>query len=210
MREANITVDDVDFSSMGIAELIELSRSAGIVDLEELACHGTGALVQVILEERFDEDRLDELVYVDDWEHVADRPDGHVYLVAFTAPDLPDRLGEQADELVGTCDPAFDDDGTELSLVGSQSDIASTINAYEQAGIRPDLRRLRGYDGGDHPLDQLTDRQREIVATAHRMGYYEVPRRVSVDDVAAEFDLDASTVAEHLQRAERNLLDSLF
>ena len=38
------------------------------------------------------------------------------------------------------------------------------------------------------------------------MGYYEVPKEVSADDIAAEIDLESSTVNEHLQRAERNLL----
>jgi len=166
--------------------------------------------VQVHLEERFDEDRLDTLSYVDEWEHVAERRDGHVYLVAFSSPDLPDQLEAQVDELVGTCDPEIGESGTILSLVGSQHDIADIIDTYQSAGVRTDLRRLAAYDGGGHPLDTLTDRQREIVETAHAMGYYEVPRRVSIDDIAAEFDVDPSTVAEHLQRAERNLLGSLF
>ena len=210
MREADLAVGDDELSAMGIGQLIELSRAAGIVDLEELACHGNGAIVRVVLEERFDEDRLDGLPYVEDWEHLASKREGEVYLVAFTAPGLPEDLGDRADALVGTCDPTMDADGTSLSLVGDQPDIAAAIEAYQDAGIRPELRRLKGYDGGDHPLDALTDRQREIVATARSMGYYEVPRQVSVDDIAAEFDLDPSTVAEHLQRAERNLIDGLF
>jgi predicted DNA binding protein len=40
------------------------------------------------------------------------------------------------------------------------------------------------------------------------MGYYEVPRDVSTNEIAAQLDLDSSTVAEHLQRAERNLLST--
>jgi len=42
------------------------------------------------------------------------------------------------------------------------------------------------------------------------MGYYEVPKQVSSEEIAAELDLDPSTVAEHLQRAERNLLGQLL
>ena len=210
MREANIRVDDDSLARMGIGELIELSRAAGLIDLRELACHGTGALVQVHLAERFDEVRLDALTYVDDWEHVAERPDGHVYLVAFTAPDLPDRLEGDVEQLIGTCDPEVRGEVTDLSLVGEQTDIAATIQAYEEAGITPDLRRLHSYSGGEQPLDALTDRQREVVSKAHAMGYYEVPRRVSIEDIAMELEVDPSTVAEHLQRAERNLIDSVF
>lgn len=38
------------------------------------------------------------------------------------------------------------------------------------------------------------------------MGYYDVPRNASTEEVAAELELDGSTVSEHLQRAERNVL----
>ena len=42
------------------------------------------------------------------------------------------------------------------------------------------------------------------------MGYYEVPKAVSASDVATELKLDPSTVNEHLQRAERNLLQQIL
>lgn len=42
-REANITVTDEDLEAMGIAELVAFGREAGLLELEEVACHGTGA-----------------------------------------------------------------------------------------------------------------------------------------------------------------------
>ena len=54
-------------------------------------------------------------------------------------------------------------------------------------------------------FEELTDRQREVVETASEAGYYEV-REASTAAVAEELGLDPSTVPEHLQRAERNLL----
>jgi predicted DNA binding protein len=38
------------------------------------------------------------------------------------------------------------------------------------------------------------------------MEYYDVPRNVSVKEIAAELGIKSSTVAEHLQRAEAKLL----
>lgn len=46
--------------------------------------------------------------------------------------------------------------------------------------------------------------------TAFNMGYYEVPREVSTEEIAAELGLDPSTVTEHLQRAERTVLSQLL
>lgn len=206
MREASVSVSNAEFEAMGIEELMTLSREAGIRDLEELACHGTGAIVQVEVETRYDEDRLAALEYVDRWEHVSETDDGHLYVIAFTAPELPECLAEEADELIGTCDPELGERETKMSLVGPQDSISSTIREYEAAGVSPGLEKLGSYDGRRQPLDELTDRQREVIQTAYDMGFYEVPREASTEEVAAELELDPSTVAEHLQRAERNVL----
>jgi predicted DNA binding protein len=80
------------------------------------------------------------------------------------------------------------------------------IREYVDAGVNPDLRSLGEYDGSEGPLADLTGRQREVLEAAYAAGYYEVPRDASTEDVATELGVDPSTVAEHLQRAERNLL----
>lgn len=210
MREATVAVGDSGFDAMGIEALIALGREAGIRDLEELACHGTGAVVRVEVETRYDEERLSALECVDRWEWLSETDDGYLYVIAFTAPELPDDLAKRAEDLIGTCDPDLSDDRATMSLVGPQGAISRTIDEYEAAGVPTELRKLGPYDGRDRPLDDLTDRQREVIRTAFEMGYFEVPREASTDDVADELGLDSSTVAEHLQRAERNLLARLL
>jgi hypothetical protein len=206
MREADVTITDAGFDAMGIGELLALGREAGIRDFEELACHGTGAVVRVEVESRYDEARLGALDCVDEWEHAAETGDGHLYVISFTAPGLPDDLAERTEGLLGTCDPELDERSASMSLVGPQGSISETIREYEAAGASPDLLRLGSYDGEEDLTDALTDRQREVIRTAFDMGYYEVPREASTEAVAAELGLDGSTVAEHLQRAERNVL----
>lgn len=210
MREANVSIDDAAFEAMGIEELIALGREAGIRDFEELACHGTGAIVQVQVATRYDEDRLTALDYVDQWEYVSETDSGHLYVIAFTAPELPETVADATENLIGTCDPNLEERHTSMSLVGQQDTISSTISAYEAAGVSPNLEKLGSYEGRDHPLSALTDRQREVLQTAFEMGYYEVPREVSTEEIARELELDPSTVAEHLQRAERNVLDRVL
>jgi predicted DNA binding protein len=72
------------------------------------------------------------------------------------------------------------------------------------------LEKLRDYRIQETPLDALTDRQQEVLQVAYDLGYYDVPRRSSTAEIASELDVDDSTVAEHLQRAERNLLKTLL
>ncbi|MDX1744686.1 MAG: helix-turn-helix domain-containing protein [Halobacteriales archaeon] len=206
MREAEVSVSDTDLEAMGVDGLLSLAQETGLLNIEELACRGNGAVLQVEVETRIDEERLAALDPVDEWNHVAERTDSQVYVISFTAPDLPESLEETAADLVGTCDPDVDDRGATMSLVGPHDAISGQIDEYEKAGVSPTLQRIGGYRGPDYPLDELTARQREVIETAWEMGYYEVPKQVSAADIAAEMDLDSSTVNEHLQRAERNLL----
>lgn len=210
MREAEVSIADGDISEMGIEELFSLAQEAGLLDFEELACRGKGAVILVELQQRCEEAALDELGYVNQWNHVAERDDSHVYVISFTAPNLPDSLEETAEDLMGTCDPEVDERGATMSLVGPHEAISGQLNQYEDAGISPTLQRIGGYDGPDYPLDDLTDRQREVIERAWEMGYYEVPKEVSADEIATDLELDSSTVNEHLQRAERNLLGQLL
>lgn len=54
----------------------------------------------------------------------------------------------------------------------------------------------------------LTDRQREVLATAVRMGYYSVPRECTLADVAESLDVDKSSVSTTLRRGEAKLVKS--
>lgn len=210
MREAEVRVGEEGFEAMGVEGLLSLTRDAGLRSVDELACHGTGAVLQVDVAQRLDEAELATLACVDEWTHVADRDDSHVYVLSFTAPELPPDLAETAADLVGTCDPEVDGRGATMSLVGPHDAISDAISDYESSGVSPALERIGGYDGPTDPLDELTARQREVIETAWELGYYEVPKAVSAAEIAARHDLDSSTVNEHLQRAERNLLEQLL
>ena len=66
-------------------------------------------------------------------------------------------------------------------------------------------------DGDVVPIDLgcLTDRQREVLATAHEMGYFERPRESSAEEAATELGISPSTFAEHKAVALSKLLDQL-
>jgi len=55
--------------------------------------------------------------------------------------------------------------------------------------------------------DGLTDAQREAIGTAHRMGYFEIPRTATLEDVAAELEISASSCSERLRRAQTRLVE---
>lgn len=206
MREARIKVTDAELRELGFGELVSSLRSAGLRDLRMLEDEGYTCVPQVEVEERLDEKLLDELDCVEHWELIAERGDSFVYLFDLTATGLSEEFVDVYDELLGDCDPTLTPDGLILSFVGAQESIRRVLRHYNDAGASPDLYKLAKYDGGEATMEALTDRQFEVVRTALNLGFYEVPRKSSTKDIAAELDLNTATVSEHLQRAERNLL----
>ena len=206
MREAIINLSDEELKAIGFGDLVTVCRQAGLREVELLEDEGTRSVPQIEVENLLDGDRLDTIDCVEHWELVNDKADTYVYIIEVKALEMPESTAEDHDDLIGMCDPTVSDRGMLLSLVGSQETIRNVLRNFEEAGVVPDLHKLGEYEGGERTLDALTDRQLEVLQTAYDMGFYDVPREASIDDIADEIGLDGGTVSEHLQRAERNVL----
>lgn len=111
------------------------------------------------------------------------------------------------------------EDGT-LLLSFYAKDVATlreVVGALRETADGVSLERLTRSaetDGnGDLVLvdrDALTDRQHEVLATAHELGYFERPRGANATEVAAELGISRSTFAEHLASAQSKLLDAVL
>jgi len=63
---------------------------------------------------------------------------------------------------------------------------------------------------GESLLSRLTLKQKQVLLTAFALGYYDVPRRVSSDELSRHLNADKSTIVEHLRKAERKLIDGII
>jgi len=55
---------------------------------------------------------------------------------------------------------------------------------------------------------ELTTQQRKVVHRALERGYFDWPRQVKSEDLAAELGISKATLLEHLRKAERKLLEN--
>lgn len=73
------------------------------------------------------------------------------------------------------------------------------------------LLSMGDYVPGDEGLyAQLTDRQREILAAAVEVGYYEAPRQANQQDIADHLGISPATVGEHLRKIESTVLKDIM
>lgn len=210
MREAIIQLSDQELAAIGLDDIVTATREAGLEDVTELVCHGAGGILQINVRDPIPPTQLNDFDSVVWWEQLTSTDTGVTYLCKIK-PLAEDRAAS-IDDLATAHDVAgVHEGGIDLSVIGTQEAIGESIAAIDDAGMTPLLQRLTDFTGTTTgAIDHLTDRQREIIETAREMGYYEVPRETSTEAIAAEIGLDASTVAEHLQRAERNLLDHVL
>lgn len=95
-------------------------------------------------------------------------------------------------------------------VVGSDEQLRTSLDAIP-AGIAATVERVGQFEGRPPGVaNAVTDRQREAVEAALSVGYYEVPRQATAEDVAARLDCTPSTASELLRRAEVRLVTAAF
>jgi HTH DNA binding domain len=85
------------------------------------------------------------------------------------------------------------------------SDLYEDVSAHLPVRIE----RLRTFHP-HRPFPSITDRQRRALAVALDVGYYEIPRTGSIDDVATALDCARSTAGELLRKAESTVVSESF
>lgn len=74
-----------------------------------------------------------------------------------------------------------------------------------------DFRLNRLYTPGDSELEDefgLSSEQRQALTTAERVGYFEVPREVSLEELGEELDISGQSVSERLRRGVSALVSN--
>lgn len=211
MQEADLHVTPKAIEAMGFDVHAEGFRQADVRDVTLVWCEGPKS-VSVVTYSRPVDDALTDADHVEWWERLDPGSDGATYLCEVVAPDLPEEAPSPREQGVAVQSVTPEDRGCTLTVVGSRDAIRRHVESHPGTGVDVplSLRRLTDYRGPDDDLDALTARQREVLEAAYELGYYEVPREATADEIARRLDLDRSTVTEHLQRAERNLLSTVL
>ncbi|MFB6361574.1 MAG: helix-turn-helix domain-containing protein, partial [Halobacteriales archaeon] len=91
-----------------------------------------------------------------------------------------------------------------VTLLGESGVLQDALDGVPDT-VSVDVREV-GRVSGPGPAAVLSDRQREAVAAGLELGYYDVPRGATHEDVAERLGCSPSTASEHLQKAEAKLV----
>lgn len=94
-----------------------------------------------------------------------------------------------------------------------QEILSELTDSYDEIDVRRAIQSSESSDSEQLRIinvGTLTERQKEVLVTAHRMGYFEHPKEASATEVADNLGIVRSTFTEHLATAQRNLLEELI
>ena len=103
---------------------------------------------------------------------------------------------------------AVRDGKVRVTLVGETEQVKAFL---ENRGVNYKVLSLTNAKfSPNSPISRLTEKQQEAISLAFRLGYFDTPRKVSADELAAKLGLASSTLAVHLRRAERRLFAEML
>ena len=98
-----------------------------------------------------------------------------------------------------------------ISFLGSELQVKKFLETIDKLGIRYRIVMLGDADFSPaSPLNQLTEKQREVLIAAYKLGYYDIPRKITSEELAKNLNLVDSTVVEHLRKAEQRLITHIL
>lgn len=97
-------------------------------------------------------------------------------------------------------------------LSPDRSALSHAYDASEEIGCTPECRSITSVDSGSEPsaYTPMTAQQYETLITAFEMGYYDIPRSATSDEVANHLGITHQALSERFRRAYENLVRTEF
>lgn len=130
----------------------------------------------------------------------------YVHLTPNGTVDVLTGLPQQYPLVVELPVECLPEGGLRAGVVGERETFAAALDVVPET-VSVELASIRPYDPETgRPAALLTARQQEVLDAAAAAGYYDVPRKATYADVAAQLDIAPVTVGEHLRKIEARVL----
>jgi predicted DNA binding protein len=102
-------------------------------------------------------------------------------------------------------------DRMKVEVLGREMDVKKILQNASTWSNTYKILGLTSIDKKEESLlSRLSIKQRQALLTAFALGYYDVPRRISSEELSRHLNADKSTIVEHLRKAEKKLIDGII
>ena len=182
------------------------------LEVERIAAHGTESTMPCLWTSGVDFDALDDALAadpsVDAVIETSEFPAEKYYQIDWSDP-VERRVDAFIDHEAAVLEATADADGWRLRfrfVTRDQFDAFRTFLAERDYSFS--LLDLAEPDAPGRWRGDVTPAQREALVVANERGYFDVPRRVTTRELAAELSVSHQALSERLRRATGNLVDS--
>lgn len=108
-------------------------------------------------------------------------------------------------EVVGTSDK------WSLQVIFPNREAASdTYRSWCNEGFTPSLHRIRNLSAQEGDVIGLSPTQHRAIAEAYKSDYYDVPRGMTLEELATNFEVSHQALSERLRRGHSNLVEQML
>ena len=178
------------------------------VDRQEAICID---LIECVLKEGESIEDLQTIGHMEVLNVLSSDGDRHVLLVR-QAPEDAEGLFREFDlDLIHTTPTIISDERHTYTVIGDHATLNRFVELLgKMAGKVVNMTFTKGLYARQDILSILTDKQRDILITANRYGYYEYPRRINSTRLAEKVDISKPTLVQHLRKAEGRLMAEIL
>jgi hypothetical protein len=98
-----------------------------------------------------------------------------------------------------------------ITFLGIAKEVKAILKFLSKEGIHFKVDLLTDAKfSADSPLGHLTHKQRRVLTTGFNLGYYDVPRKISSDNLASVLKIANPTLVMHSRKAERKILGEIL
>jgi predicted DNA binding protein len=116
-------------------------------------------------------------------------------------------LGQLVEQSGIVTSATLDADGWHVTLTfPAREDLSTAYEAWETNNWKLYVDRIVDDVGEFTETTGLTDDQRRAMERAVELGYYEIPRQITLEELAADLEISHQALSERLRRANRNLI----
>jgi len=129
----------------------------------------------------------------------------------FETEENMDQFRETDLDLIQSTPTIIAQDKITVTMIGENENLNRFIDMLKRNGSKILKMNITKAAYQKHDiLSVLTDKQRDILITAHRYGYYDYPKRINSEQLAQKVEIGKATLVQHLRKAEGRLLGEIL
>jgi len=140
------------------------------------------------------------------------KEDKYIVIATAKAPNkfFKKLFNKAKTDLIWTTPTHYRNGKMTLSCIGEEDELKKIVKVFKLFGKINKISYHRPVYQEHNVLSVLTDKQKEIIIAAKKLGYYDYPRKIDAGGLAAKVGASKATVVEHLRKAEGRLMGNIL